>query len=89
MDMKLYDFSLLTRSEQTDLLYKEGIYVGKRLLNGHIVLLYQVDGFYVEVIYKKYRCSISSVYAFSSIAGIDAYLENIDIKDLVRCIKTF
>ena len=86
--MKLYDFSLLTRSEQTDLLYTEGIYIGKRILNKHTVVLYQVEGFYVEVIYKKYRYLIYSIYAFSSAAGIDAYLENIDVNDLVKCMNS-
>lgn len=86
--MKLYDFSLLTRSEQTDLLYREGFYIGKRVRNSHTVVLYQVEGFYVEVVFKKYRCTIHSIHAFSSAAGIDPYLETIDVKDLVSCLNS-
>ena len=88
MDMKLCDFSLLDRCRQTDLLYEQGIYVGKRVVNQHIVVLYQVGSFYVEVIYKKYRCTIHSLYAFSSAAGIDAYLGDINVDDLVKCTNS-
>ena len=86
--MKLYDFSLLASCDQTDLLYNQGIYIGKRVLNRHKVVLYQVDGFYVEVVYKKYRYAVQSIYAFSSVAGIDAYLDDIDVKDLTKCLNS-
>ncbi len=86
--MKLCDFSVLTRCEQIDLLYRKGVYIGKRKQNNYAVLLYQVDAFYVEVIYIKYRHFIHRIHAFSSTIGLDAYLDKIDVEDLVNCRKS-
>jgi hypothetical protein len=83
--MTLYDFSLLTRSEQIDVLYRHGVYIGKSKKTVHTIVLYQIDTFYIEIIYKKYRCFVDRVHAFNSTAGLDAYLEDIDVEELVKC----
>lgn len=78
--MTLFEFKLLTHEDQLDLLYKEGAYIGKRRENGKIILLYQLDSFYVEVFYKKYRYFVSDVKCTDSISCLEPYLEQINIE---------
>lgn len=81
--MTLYDFRMLTDSEQIDLLYQDGVYIGKRVKGGVTVVLYQYDAFYVEVFYRKYRCHIQRIYCFTSTDLINPYLQNMDVAPLV------
>lgn len=81
--MTLFDFQLLSKNEQVDLLYKEGVYIGKRKINNSCVLLYQLESFYIEVYYKKYRCSVIRIHCFRSTTLLDPYMEQIDVEHLV------
>ena len=85
--MSLYEFRLLRNDEQIDLLYREGVYVGKRKVNGNIATLYQLDGFYVEIIYSKYRQYINRLDFFTSTYCLQPYLKQIDVEELIRCVS--
>jgi hypothetical protein len=76
--MKLSEFRILHQSRQVELLYRHGVYIGKKKLDGSIRVLYQLDSFYVELIYSVYRKYISRINSFSSVASIDAYLEEME-----------
>jgi hypothetical protein len=60
--MKLCDFQLLSRHEKIDILYEQGVYLGKRKEGASSVLLYQLDSFYIEVFYKKHRCYVTRLF---------------------------
>ena len=77
--MKLFDFGLLSDSEKIEVLYNQGVYIGKRKQGELYHVLYQVDSFYVEVIYKKYRLYIDRIHSFSSTAQLDPYLEQMEM----------
>lgn len=81
--MTLFDFQLLPDADKIDLLYNQGVYLGKRKQNDVTILLFQVEGFYVEVFYKKYRKYVSRIYCFGSTSLLDPYLEQIDVEHLV------
>ena len=81
--MRLFEFQLLSDSEKTALLYKEGIYIGKQRKDDHIVLLYQFESFYAEVFYKSYRKYIDHINCFETAALLDPYLEDIDVEQWV------
>ncbi len=83
--MTVYDFRILTDSEQIDLLYKEGVYIGKRAYPGSTILLYQLDAFYVEIYYQKYRCFVKRLHCFTSTILLNPYLEQINVEELVKC----
>ena len=51
--MTMYDFQLLPEQRQIEVLYKAGVYIGKRREGVSIILLYQLESFYVEVFYRK------------------------------------
>ncbi len=81
--MTLFDFKLLTEADQIDLLYKEGVYIGKRKQGAASVLLYQLESFYVEVFYKKYRYYVEKVKCTDDTDCLEPYLPQIDVEQLV------
>jgi hypothetical protein len=76
--MELNEFERLSANDKIDLLHKEGVYVGKSKIGDAIAVLYQFDGFYVEIFYRKYRNHIERINCFTSTSGIDAYLNGPD-----------
>ncbi len=82
--MTLFDFRNLPDTVQIDILYSEGIYVGKRKHGTSIVVLYQLESFYVEVFYTKYRRYIRNINSFQSTAFLNPYLELIDVDEIIK-----
>lgn len=81
--MRLCDFLLLHNNEKTALLYEEGVYIGKRRLADKTVLLFQLEGFYVEVYYRQYRRYIERIGCFSDTGRLDPYLTEINVEHWV------
>ena len=48
-----------------------------------IFLLYQVEGFYIEILYRVYRRVIEQIRICETTAVLDPYLEQIDVEYLV------
>ncbi|HYE54198.1 MAG TPA: hypothetical protein VD996_05115 [Chitinophagaceae bacterium] len=80
----MYEFKILADDEQIDVLYRQGVYVGKRLCNSTVMVLYQLDGFYVEISYRKYRHYISSIRCSEGTAILDPYLDQIQAELVVK-----
>lgn len=85
--MTLTDFSKLSTNAQSDYLHSEGIYIGKLRYALYTITLYQIDAFYVEVRYRQYRRSISSIHCFLSTARLIPYLNEIDISIALKCVE--
>jgi len=83
--MRTAKFQMLSLNQQIDLLYADGVYIGKRKLYQYQHVLYQYDTFYVEVVYKKYRVSVNKINYYTSTACLDPYLEQIDAGELIKC----
>lgn len=83
--MTLNEFLLLQDNEQTDLLYRQGVYIGKRKEAEKIIVLYQLYSFYIEIIYSKYRHTIIRLNWFTSTDVLNPYLKYIDVEELIRC----
>lgn len=82
--MTMYEFRILTDQEQQDIVYGKGVYIGKRKARDLVSVLYQVDSFYVELFYKKYRYFISHSRCSASIVIAEPYLDQIDLAELVN-----
>ncbi len=80
--MKLFEFKLLPESEKLNLLYASGVYIGKRYHSGRTVILLQLDSFYAEIFYVKYRKYVDRVHSFETTALLDPYLEQIEVPGL-------
>lgn len=81
--MTMYDFQLLPEQQQIKELYEHGVFIGKRKEGYSIILLYQLESFYIEVFYRKYRSHIKRLHCFESTELLDPYLEQIDVENLV------
>ncbi|HEU4472173.1 MAG TPA: hypothetical protein VFR58_13870 [Flavisolibacter sp.] len=81
--MTLFDFQLLAEEQQIGILYEQGVYIGKRKEEAITVLLYQVEGFYVEVFYRFYRRHIEKLRSSAAVSILEPYLEQIDVDQLV------
>jgi hypothetical protein len=86
-NMTLYDYNLLTEKKQLDLLYENGVFIGKQKKMDQTIVLFQLDGFYVEVFYKKYRYFISKIRCFTSTDRLAPYLVQIDVEDVMKAVN--
>ncbi len=78
-------FNELSRQEQLDLLYKEGIFLGKlRTFNQSRVLYFYAD-FYAEIIYTRYRQKVKLIRCFYCTHLLDPYLQQLKIEELIDC----
>jgi hypothetical protein len=76
------EFQALSQDQQLDLLYEEGVHIGKNNTSGKTAILYQLNDFYVEVIYKSYRREVETINLFSDITSIQSYLDQVPVRDL-------
>jgi hypothetical protein len=84
--MTMPEFYILSYNEKIDLLYKEGVYIGKQKERHLTKVLYQLDSFYVEIYYKKYRQFINQVKCFTGTDRLDPYLLQIDVEDIIKYV---
>jgi len=77
--MSKTEFERLSQEEQLNLLQRSGIYIGKLRKEALTAVLYQLETFYVEVFYRKYRRLIKELRCFESASLIDPYLEQTDL----------
>ena len=80
--INLTEYKELSWESQLNILHRNGAHVGKRVLDGQIVILFQLNGFYVEVYYKEYRKEISHIITSESPDILMPYLDQIRIRDL-------
>jgi len=76
--MTLETFLTLTEDEQLTLLTEDGIYIGKRTDRLLPSILYQLDSFYVEIVYRTYRHYIWVINCSNSTAILEPYLDQVE-----------
>lgn len=77
--MTIRSFLQLTEEEQLTLLTEEGIYIGKRTDRPFLSVLYQLESFYVEILYREYRRLIWIMNCSESTAILDPYLDQVRV----------
>ena len=78
----LAKYTELTQEQQFVLLHRDGVYVGKRKIGKETVVLFQLNGFYVEVYYKHYRKHVERTIATDNPDILQPYIDQIDVRDL-------
>ena len=76
--MTLYEFNALDEMEQAEAVW-DGVFLGDRKDAEHRILLYQIDGFYVEAYYHMEYNVLSRFRSVSSTDQLDPYLNEIDL----------
>lgn len=84
--MKIEEFDALGVREKTDLLYKDGVYIGKRQIASNIAILFQLETFYVEIVYQDYRLKIKQIISSGSTDLLIPYLHQVPVS-LMGIIK--
>lgn len=84
--MTLQQFRAASCKAQERLVKKRGVFLMERKSLGVSVLLFQLDGFYVEVFYNSASDSINFIKSFNDMDGIEAYLINVDISELLAIL---
>lgn len=82
--MKIVQFNLLDNGLKMKALMRYGTFLFKRLTHKHRIYLFQLEGFYVEVVYDKSTCEIDWIDSFESTAMLSEYLDLIDISHLTE-----
>ena len=86
--MHFNEFLQLNETEQVELLWYNGEQIGRRKENDYLILLYQVEGFYVEVFYHRKERMIKRYLSFDCAdKRLDAYLEKLDISPIYKLIR--
>jgi hypothetical protein len=78
--INLAEYKELSWELQFDILHSDGAHIGKRVVRGQSVILFQLYGFYVEVYYKDYRREISHIITSESVDILQPYLDQIHIR---------
>ena len=77
--MTLYEYNGLDVEQRAEILWDKGVYLATRQEKEFRILLYQIDGFYVEVWYNTNKNAISRLKSFRSTNPLDPYLRDIEI----------
>ena len=84
--MTLQQFRSASREVQEKLVKMRGVFLMERKSLGVSVLLFQLHGFYIEVFYNTATSSVSFVKSFEDMDGIEAYLDKIDISEVMAIL---
>ena len=76
------EYKALRQDEQTSFLCKAGVSIAERKVGPYLIVLFQVDGFYVEVFYDKSSYQMIKLMSFYNTTLLEPYLSDIDITAL-------
>ncbi len=84
MKMTLQQFNTLCTESQQDTLLKNGTFLAEREDGPFRVMLYQLEGFYVEVYFFKLYHQVAFFKTFESTNALQPYLKTIDVSALLQ-----
>lgn len=84
MCMTNHQFNQLEKNEQRLRLLTEGTFLDERSTVRHDVMLYELDGFYIEAYFVKNTNKAAFFKTFTDTNLLEPYLEQMDIQDLLQ-----
>jgi hypothetical protein len=81
--MQLKDFCVLEQVAQQEMVLDNGAYLSSRLFMDYTVLLFQLDGFYVELFYPHQKDKAVIIRGFESTDELEPYLKRINIAPIL------
>jgi hypothetical protein len=82
MSMNLRRFNQLSRNEQRLCLLTKGIFLDERSTLRHDVMLYELDGYYIEAYFLKNTNKAVFFKTFTDTVYLEPYLQEIDLQQL-------
>jgi len=80
--MTASEFNIVSFEEQKATLLHQGVYLAYRHSSEHTVLLFQLEGFYVELYYHKKNEASLQIQTFTMVDALEPYLLQIEIPPL-------
>jgi hypothetical protein len=81
-------YRALYPDEQAQVLWQEGVYLELiRYTRKSLVELYALHDFYVEIFYDRLTEEPSSLKCFKQLKGLDPYLPQVPIDNIISIIK--
>jgi hypothetical protein len=81
--MTLQNFRALTQNKQNKKLLTEGVCIADRRTEEVQALLFQIDGFYVEVFFNGEGDEVLFSRNFEDVNELDPYLQDIDLSEML------
>lgn len=81
--MTLQNFRALTQNKQNKKLLTEGVCVADRRTADVQALLFQIEGFYVEVFFNERGDEVLFSRSFEDTEELDPYLQHIDLSQVL------
>jgi hypothetical protein len=81
LEMTLYEFRSLNKDQQAVAAW-QGTFLDSRFDGVHDILLYDLGGFYVEVLYSPEQNKIKEFRPFKSTTPLNPYLDRMQSDDL-------
>jgi hypothetical protein len=81
--MTLQNFRALTQNKQNKKLLTEGVCIADRRTEEVQALLFQIDGFYVEVFFNGEGDEVLFSRNFEDVNELDPYLQSIDLSEML------
>jgi hypothetical protein len=81
--MTLGEYKQLSKREQAIVLCERGVFLDLKHNADCNIILYQIDGFYVEVFYHHEGNVVKRLRSFKSTGKLRPYLEKMDIASLL------
>lgn len=80
-------FKRLSSKRQRQVVLDLGVPLGKRESRNFCIYLFAVDAFYVEVYFFKESEEYGTVKPLSEVEGLDPYLNDIQLDDLLAVLR--
>ncbi len=82
--MTLQHFKALSLDRQRTTVLKKGVFLSDRKTGTFCIMLFQLDGLYIEVFFLNENDEILWIKCFDSTDALDPYLPQIDLSKLVN-----
>ncbi len=82
MKIGLYEFNVLTDIEKANMVLDNGTFMLKRHDEEHVINLYTLADFYVELYYDQKSNRIIKIRSFKSTEPLEPYLGDVNIEDV-------
>jgi hypothetical protein len=87
MPMTLYEYKILDEPEQYNVLWSKEVFIDHRIRATYNFLLYQIEGFYVELKYNREENKMQGIRSFSSTEQLEPYLRKIKLLEMQVSIQ--
>lgn len=80
--MDLFDFNTLPMQYQAQYTWDNGIFLSSRKTEEHVINLYHIRKFFVEVHFSLRSEGVDMISSFTNLNQLEPYLDQIDLKKL-------